>query len=263
MVLLKETADTEAKIEIDPQGKQLSFGAQKPIVNPYDEFAVEAAVSLKEKMGGDTEVIAASYGPATVKDRMMRALAMGADRGALVVAPSGEALDGLALAQVFAALAKKEDVQMIWCGKQAIDDDNMHMVPMLAEKLGWGHVNVVGAMEWNGTDGFTNLAREVDGGQTEHYTAKLPLVLGANKSLNKPRYAPVPKVLQAKKKPFAQLSVEDLGLNMETLLAGVLTEVDSLELPPAKPAGRMVEGETVEAMVSNLVTLLRDEAKVL
>lgn len=262
VVLIKETPDTEAKISISGDGSELGFGTQKPIVNPYDEFAVEAAVSLKEKIGGDCEVIVAAYGPASVKERMMRALAMGGDRGVLIEAlPSP--IDSVCLAQLFAALVRKEGAELVWCGKQGIDNDNMHMVPMLGEVLGWGHVNVVGALEWDGTDGFNSISREVDGGQVEKYQAKLPLVLGANKSLNKPRYAPLPKVLQAKKKPFEMVSVADLGFSEQGLTSENFTEILNYFMPEEKPAGKIIDGDSLEAKINSLVQLLHDEAKVI
>ena len=238
----------------------METGSVKYIVNPYDEFAVEEALKIKKQLG-DAEVIITSFGGADLRERMLRALAMGADRGLLISNEGLEHADSLTIAKVLAAAVKSEDAQMVLCGKQAIDDDNMHVGPMTAELLGWPHVNVVTKMELSGNT--VHAEREVEGGQTEVYEVSLPAVFGANKSLNTPRYASLPGIMKAKKKPFDKKTPADIGVDSAALASSVKVSVDGFTPPPEKPAGKLFKDESVEAMVDKVVKLLREEAKVL
>lgn len=260
MVLVKQTPDTETKILLNGDKTQVDASDTKYIINPYDEFAVEEALKIKAN-NGDGEVIIASFGPVAAKERIIKALAMGADRGLLISNEGLENADSLVVAEVLATAAKKEGVDLVLCGKQGIDDDNMHIPTMVAEKLGWPHVNVVTKVDLNGKQ--AKVEREVEGGQVEVYDVTLPCVLGAHKSLNSPRYASLPGIMKAKKKPFDQKTPSDIGLNGSDLAQKQKVVVESYEYPSEKPQGKLFKDEAVEVMVEKVVKLLREEAKVL
>ena len=260
LVLLKQTPDTEAKIKLSGDSKSIDQAGMKYIINPYDEFAVEEALQIKAKNSG-CEVVIASFGDAGTKDRILKGLAMGADRGLLISNSGLENADSLTIAKALAGAVKAEEPTMVLCGKQGIDEDNMHVGVMVAEMMGWPHVNVVSKVELNGET--AKVEREVEGGQVEVYDVKLPAILGANKSLNTPRYASLPGIMKAKKKPFDTKTVADIGLDQGTLSSGIKVTVESYQYPPEKPAGKVFKDEPVEAMVEKVVNLLREEAKVL
>jgi electron transfer flavoprotein beta subunit len=150
---------------------------------------------------------------------------------------------------------------LVLCGRQAIDDDNMHVGTMTAELLGWPHVNVVTKLTLTGEK--AHVEREVEGGKVEVYDVNLPAVIGAHKSLNTPRYASLPGIMKAKKKPFDAKTPGDFGINAADIKSKIKVVVKSYEYPPAKPAGRLFQGEELEVMADKVVQLLRQEAKVL
>ena len=258
LVLIKQTPDTETKIRLSSDGKTVEQGDVKYIINPYDEFAIEEALKLKEKIGSG-EVVIASFGGESAKELIIKGLAMGADRGLLVSNSGAENTDSLGVAKVLAAAIKAEKADIVFCGKQAIDDDNMHVGTMTAELLGWPHVNVVTKFDLNGTT--ARVEREVEGGQVEVYDVSLPALFGTHKSLNTPRYASLPGIMKAKKKPFDVKAPSDVGVDASALKPRSITK--SFKYPPEKPKGQVFAGEPVEAMVEKVVKLLRDEAKVI
>lgn len=258
LVLIKKTPDTESKIKLSADGKSIDSSEIKNIINPYDEFAIEEALQIKERLGSG-EVVIASLGVDEDKELIIKALAMGADRGILVKNDGMQNADSLAVAKVLKKIVEAEAPQLVLCGKQAIDDDNMHVGTMLAELMGWPHVNVVNKLTVSGNDATAE--REIEGGQVEVYEFGLPAVVGANKALNTPRYASLPGIMKAKKKPLETKTVGDLGLNSGEL-AGK-TVVRSFQYPPEKPKGKLFKDEPVEEMVAKVVRLLREEAKVI
>ncbi len=259
LVLLKQTPDTEAKVSPKGDGTGLDI-AGTIITNPYDEFAVEEALKVKEK-NGSGEVVIVSCGPADIKERMIKALAMGADRGVYIDNTGLEDADSLTTARLIAAAVKAENADLVFSGKQGIDADNMHVGIMVAELLGWPHVNVVNKFELEGKT--ARVEREVEGGQVEVYQVELPAVIGANKSLNTPRFASLPGIMKAKKKPLDVKKPSDLGLDLGQLKSEIKAQIVSYNKPPQKPAGKVFKGESVEEMVSKVVKLLREEAKVI
>lgn len=261
VVLLKQTPDTETKIKISGSGDSIDHSDTKYIINPYDEFAIEEALQVKEKSGGTPEVIIMSFGDDKARELIIKGLAMGGDRGVLISNSGLESADSLTIAKVLAAAVKAEGASLVLCGRQAIDDDNMHVGTMAAELLGWPHVNVVTKLTLSGET--AQVEREVEGGKVEVYEVSLPAVFGAHKSLNIPRYASLPGIMKAKKKPFDSKSPSDFGLDATNLAAGVKVAVAGYEYPPAKPAGKIFQGEDVEVMVEKVVKLLREEAKVI
>jgi electron transfer flavoprotein beta subunit len=258
VVLVKQTPDTETRIKLSGDNKSVESGDTKYIINPYDEFAIEEALKIKEKLGAG-EVVIASFGDDKTKELIVKGLAMGADRGLLISNAGLENLDSLAVSKILAGAIKAENPSIVFCGKQAIDDDNMHVQTMVAELLGWPHVNVVTKLEISGQT--AKAEREVEGGQVEVYDVTLPAVFGAHKSLNTPRFASLPGIMKAKKKPFDTKAPGDFGVDGNSLKAK--TVITGYKYPPEKPKGKIFQGEPVEAMVEKVVKLLREEAKII
>lgn len=254
MVLLKRTPDTEARIKLSADGKAIDDEGVQYILNPYDEFALEEALQIKEKVGTG-EVIACSYGTEASREIIVRGLAMGADRGLLITA--AEPRDSLGISKVLAKAVEKEQPDIVLCGKQGIDDDNMHVGVMVAEYLGWPHVNVVNKLTLN--ERTATIEREIEGGQMEIYETQLPLIVGANKALNSPRYVSLPGIMKAKRKPLDVLTAAELGV----ATAASKSEIVGYQYPPAKPPGKLLKDKPLEEMVDEVVRLLREEAKVI
>jgi electron transfer flavoprotein beta subunit len=261
VVLLKQTPDTETKIKIEGSGAGIDHSDTKFIINPYDEFAIEEALQIKEKAGGAPEVVIMSFGDEKARELIIKGLAMGGDRGVLISNAGLESADSLTVAKVLAAAVKAEGASVVLCGRQAIDDDNMHVGTMTAELLDWPHVNVVTKLTLAGEK--ATVEREVEGGKIEVYDVALPAVFGAHKSLNTPRYASLPGIMKAKKKPFDSKNPGDYGLDAGNLKSKFKVAVKGYEYPPAKPAGKLFQGEDVAVMVDKVVKLLREEAKVI
>ncbi|MCX6128620.1 MAG: electron transfer flavoprotein subunit beta/FixA family protein [Proteobacteria bacterium] len=260
LVFLKKTPDTETKIQISSSNTAIETSDVKFIINPYDEYAIEEAIQIKEK-NASAEVVIASFGDESVRELIIKGLAMGGDRGLLISNEGLADADSLTIAKILAAAVKKESPDLVLLGKQAIDDDNMHVGPMLAELLGWPHVNVVNKLSLDATQATAE--REAEGGLIEVYKFPLPAVIGANKSLNSPRYAALPGIMKAKKKPFDVKTPADFGLDKAQLQGKVKVVVKAYQYPPQKQSGQIFQGEPVDLMVAKVVKLLREEAKVI
>lgn len=252
VVVLKQTFDTEEKIVI--QDGKISEEGVEFIINPYDEYAVEEAIKLKEEHGGEVTVI--SIGPDRAESALRTALAMGADKAVLV---DDESLfgDEFTTAKVLAAVAKKVGFDIILGGQMAVDSGAGQGGPRLAEELGINHVSTAVKLEVNGTS--VRVERDVEG-DLEVVETSLPVLITAQQGLNEPRYPSLPGIMKAKKKPLERLSADDLGLSAEDVKAK--TEIVDQSLPPKKQAGRILSGE-LSAQASELVQLLRNEAKVI
>lgn len=252
VVVLKQTFDTEEKIVI--QDGKISEEGVEFIINPYDEYAVEEAIKLKEEHGGEVTVI--SIGPDRAESALRTALAMGADKAVLV---DDESLfgDEFTTAKVLAAVAKKVGFDIILGGQMAVDSGAGQGGPRLGEELGINHVSTAVKLEVNGTS--VRVERDVEG-DLEVVETSLPVLITAQQGLNEPRYPSLPGIMKAKKKPLERLSADDLGLSAEDVKAK--TEIVGQSLPPKKQAGRILSGE-LSAQASELVQLLRNEAKVI
>lgn len=246
-VCVKRVPDTETRVKIGSDGKSIDPAGVKFVVNPYDEFAVEEALQLKEKAGSG-EVVVYCVGAKVCQETIRTALAMGADRGVLLETNSLPA-DGLGVAKALAAALKDQEFDIVLFGKMAIDDYNHQVGPMVAELLDLPCVTTVAHLEI--ADGSGTADREIEGG-IEVVEFPLPAVLTTDKGLNEPRYPALKGIMAAKKKPLdvEQVSLEGAGL-----------EAVSLSLPPERAAGKIV-GEGPDA-VPELVRLLKTEAKVL
>jgi len=246
-VCVKRVPDSEARIRIAADGKGIEESGVKFVLNPYDEYAVEEALKLKEATGSG-EVVAVSVGPDSAQETIRTALAMGADRGVLLKAGSLP-LDPLPVAQALAAELKDGGYDLVLFGKVAIDDSSHAVGVMVAELLGLPCVSAVAHLTV--ADGKGHGEREIEGG-VEAVEFALPAVVTADKGLNEPRYPALRGIMMAKKKP---LEVKDAALGSGGL------EVVSLAYPPERKAGRIV-GEGPDA-VPALVDALKNEAKVL
>ena len=257
IVCLKEVPDTETRIEVQA-GSIVEEGVQY-VVNPYDEFALEEALTWQEKLGGKVTLL--SLGPERARESILKGLAMGADE---VYHLSDEAFlggDAFATAKALAAaITKLGDYDAIFCGKQAVDADNASVGIMLAQMLNLPHVSVASKVEIS--DGTARVERDIEGGK-EVVELPLPAVITAQKGLNEPRYPSFRGIRQARKKPFNQWTVADVGLDAADVgAAGAKLEVVEILPPPERPPGRIVPGEPAEA-AKEVVRLLREEAKVI
>ena len=246
LVAVKRVIDYNVKARVKADGSAVDLANVKMSMNPFDEIAVEEAVRLKEA-GIVTEVVAVSCGLAACQETLRTAMAIGADRGILV--ETDAELQPLAVAKLLKAVAQQEGPQLIILGKQAIDDDSNQTGQMLAALLGWPQGTF--ASKITVVDGKLAVAREVDGG-TETVELTLPAVVTSDLRLNEPRYATLPNIMKAKKKPLVTLKPADLGVDV----APRLTTLKVSE-PAKRQAGVMV------ADVAALVAKLKNEAKVI
>lgn len=253
-VCIKQVPDTETKIKIAADSKGIDTSSIKWIVNPYDEYAIEEAVKLKEGNAGST-VTVFTVGPKKRAGEVLRtALAMGADEGVIIDAP--ETIDPLTTAKALAAAIKQDGgYDLILTGKSAIDDNASSVGPMLAQQLGIAHAAVVTKLTVS--PGVVIAEREVEGGTREISQIQTPALIAATKGLNSPRYASLPGIMKAKKKVLKELDLAGLGVEDKSY-----TVLSQLRLPPEKPAAKILSG-AVDQQVSELVRLLRNEAKAL
>ncbi|NLL18172.1 MAG: electron transfer flavoprotein subunit beta/FixA family protein [Clostridia bacterium] len=252
VVLIKQTFDTEAKIQLTGDGKVNDQGVNL-IMNPYDEFAVEEAIRIKEAKGGEVTIV--SLGGDKAQEAVRQALAMGADKAVLVNDPALEGADHYVVAKVLAKVLEGMEYDLILTGWVAIDDQSSQVPGRLAEVLGLPQANVVTKLEVE--DGKVVCHREGDG-SVEVLEVPLPAVVTAQKGLNEPRYPSLKGIMQAKKKELKKVSLGDLGLPAEEAKAKVV----GYQLPEARQAGKVVEGEPAET-VSQLIEFLTKEAKVI
>ena len=250
---LKQVPDTETQIKVAADGKSIQTSDIKWVMNPYCEFGVEEALRMKEKFKGTVTVVSA--GPARVVESLRTALAMGADKAIHIETESTE-MDALTTAQLLAAAIKDIKFDVITCGQRAVDNDQAQVGAALAEVLDIPHVALVVKCEFADDGSSAKLHRPIEG-QTMVYESGLPFLLTTQKGLNEPRYASLPGIMKAKKKPMAKTNPADLGVTLGSRL-----EVSAITPPPSRAAGKIVDGETAEEKAVKLVQLLHDEAKV-
>ncbi len=246
LVAVKRVVDYNVKIRVKPDNTGVELQNVKMSMNPFDEIAVEEGVRLKEA-GKIEELIAVSIGPSQSQETIRTALAMGADRGILV--ESDEEVQPLAVAKILKAVCEKENPDIVIVGKQAIDDDSNQTGQMLAALLDWPQATFASKLDLG--DGSAQVTREIDGG-LETIKVKLPMVMTTDLRLNEPRYASLPNIMKAKKKPIDTMSASDLGVDAAPRLKTLKVE---------EPAKR--EGGVKVADVAELVDKLKNEAKVI
>ncbi len=257
IVCVKQVPDTETRVRIAPSGNAISEAeVANWIVSPYDEFAIEEAIRIKEAKGA--EVVLITVGPDRAQAALRTGLAMGADSAIHVKDAAFEATDTLGTARALAAAIRKTaPFDLVLCGQQGVGGDNSQVPGMLAELLDLPQVTVAVKIEVQ--EGQVLVEREVDGGR-ESWQTPLPAVISAQKGLNEPRYASLKGIMAAKKKPIQALDAAALGLDAAALAPKV--EVRAMELPPARPPVKMIEGDP-DAQARELLRLLHEEAKVI
>ncbi|MDA9407639.1 electron transfer flavoprotein subunit beta/FixA family protein [Bradyrhizobium sp. CCBAU 45384] len=246
LVPVKRVVDYNVKVRVKGDGSGVELANVKMSMNPFDEIAVEEALRLKEA-GKATEVVVVSIGPAQASETIRTGLAMGADRGILVKAEG--TVEPLAVAKILKKVAEEEQPGLVILGKQAIDDDSNQTGQMLAALLGWAQATFASKLEVEGSD--FKVTREVDGG-LQTVKLKGPAIVTTDLRLNEPRYASLPNIMKAKKKPIAEKAVADYGVDVTARLEVLKT---------AEPAGRKAGVKVKD--VAELVSKLKNEAGVL
>ena len=246
LVAVKRVVDYNVKVRVKADNSGVDLANVKMSMNPFCEIAVEEAVRLKEK-GVATEIIAVSVGPTAAQEQLRTALALGADRAVLV--ESAEELSSLNIAKLLKGVVDKEEPQLVILGKQAIDSDNNQTGQMLAALSGYAQGTFASEVAVDG--GQVKVTREIDGG-LQTVDLKLPAIVTTDLRLNEPRYASLPNIMKAKKKPLETLKPEDLGVSIKACLKTV-----KVEAPAARSAGIKVK------TVDELVDKLKNEAKVI
>lgn len=258
VVLLKRVPDTESKITIRDNAvvtEGLNF-----VLDPYGEYGLEKALQLVEKHGGKVTLVL--FGPADAKETIRKGLAVGADEAIHIVDPALEGGDAGATAQVLAAALKKIPFDMVWTGKQAVDQDHAQVPMRVAELLDLPHVNSIIEFEVSADGKSARCVREVDG-ERDVMVTTFPAVLTAQQGLGEIRYPSLKGIMGAKKKPITDWNAAALGLDPATSgKAGAHIELVALDPPAARPPGKMISGDAATA-AQELARLLRQEAKVI
>lgn len=252
LVLLKQTFDTEEKIIL--KDGQISEEGVEFVINPYDEYAVEEAIKIKEELGGEVTIL--SIGPERTETSIRTALAMGADKAILVDDPEVFG-DEYTTAKVLANLIKGETYDLIIAGNVAVDDGSGQVPQRISELLGIPVISTAVKIELNGNN--VTVHRDVEG-DTEIVEAELPVIITAQQGLNDPRYPSLPGIMKAKKKPLEHKNGGEIGVSNTDI--GAKTETKAIYLPPKKEAGKILTGE-LKDQAKELVQLLHSEAKVI
>lgn len=260
ITLLKRVPDTEARILINREGTGIQEEGIKFVINPYDEYAVEEGLRLREKMGGDSKVTVVCMGGEEATEMIRTALAMGADDAVHICDPALTSSEPFGTASVLAAAIKEEGFDIIFCGKQSVDDDMAQIQSIVAEMLDIPQVNVVAEFEMAEGGDKAILRRRIEGGD-ERVETQIPVIISCEKGLNEPRYASLPGIMKAKKKEIRKKTLSDLGF--DGMPGGVRSKI--LNWLPLSKGGEctMVEAEELGDAVKELVRMLREEAKVI
>jgi electron transfer flavoprotein beta subunit len=254
LVCIKQVPDTATQVKVGAGSRAIDTAGITWIVSPYDEFAVEEALRIKEKRG-QGEVVAVSLGPDRVKEALRSCLAMGCDRAIHLNDPAWAEADTLMTARALAAVVKQEAPALVLCGRQAIDDDMGAVTAQLAELLGWPSAAWIMEETVDAAGTSIRVGRQVEGG-LEVFDMPLPAIVSAQKGLNEPRYPTLKGIMGAKKKEIKDVKATDLGMAAEPPQLSVV----GLEALPPRPPGRIIQGD-VPTAVKELVRALREDAK--
>lgn len=246
LVPVKRVIDYNVKVRVKSDNTGVELANVKMSMNPFDEIAIEEATKLKEA-GTATEVVAVSIGPSQCQETLRTAMAIGADRGILI--ETDETVEPLAVAKLLKAVIGEESPDLVIMGKQAIDDDSNQTGQMMAEMLGWGQATFASKVDIDGST--AKVTREIDGG-LETLSVNTPAIITTDLRLNEPRFASLPNIMKAKKKPMETKSPTDYGVDIAPR-----TEVLKVEEPAGREAGEIV------ADVDTLIDKLKNEAKVI
>lgn len=255
-VLVKQVPDSETRINLKEPAPRLDDSAFTRVLNPYDAFAVEEAVRIKERTPG-SDVTAVTIGTDRVKEMLKKdCLAVGCDRAVIVDDPALKDVDEMGTAQVLAAVLKREKYDLILCGIKAIDDDSAQVGILVAELLGLPHVSGVTKLDL--AEGSLTARREIEGGK-EVVEAPLPAVVTCSKGLNEPRLPSLPNIMKAGMKPMQKLTCAELGLQPPARTY----EIRQFSPPPPRGKCKLVQADDPAAAARELARLLREEAKVI
>jgi electron transfer flavoprotein beta subunit len=246
LVPIKRVPDPATTIRVLPDGRGIATDNIKWVINPFDEIALEEALRIKERQGSG-DVVLVSIGQQAWQEQLRTGLAMGADRAILVKAD--QPLDTFAISRILAKIVSDEKPELVIIGKQAIDDDSNQVGQILAELLGWPQATFASKIEI--ADGRCTVIREADGG-LETVAFPLPAVITTDLRLNEPRYASLPGIMKARKKPLKEIPVESLGLDLKPRM-----KIRTMKAPEKRQAGRKL------GSVQELVQALHTEAKVI
>jgi electron transfer flavoprotein beta subunit len=263
VVCAKQVPATDSKLQIASNGNEIERSNLSYVVNPYDEFAVEAALQFKERIGGEVTVVSLrAHAQQKPEDALRTCLAMGADKAILLADPAFEGGDSLSTAIALAAALRRLTFDLVLCGKQAVDDDGATVGIQMAELLGIPHVAVVNKLDLSPEGRSAVAHRQIEGG-IEVTEVPLPALITCQKGLNEPRYPSLPGIMKAKQKPLETWNRETLGLTEDEVGAkGARTQTLRLEPPPPRPNGRVLTGDARTAILE-LVRALHEEAKVI
>jgi len=257
IVLLKQVPSTESIIEIAADGTSIKTDEVKWVTNPYDEFAVEEALRIREAHGGTVTIL--TLGREKASEAVRTALAMGADKGVLITDPALEGCDNLTTAKVLAAAAKQLPCDLIIAGQRAVDDDAYAVGAAVAEAFQIPSISMVTKVEIE--DQRIRCHHTIDGG-IGVVEAPLPVLITTQRGLNEPRYASLPGIMKAKKKPLDMPSLADLGFDEESLAQSKI-KITALNMPPERQGGMVIEGETPQEKAAELVRILHEKEKVI
>jgi electron transfer flavoprotein beta subunit len=254
-VCIKSTPDADTRIKIAAGATGIETAGIKWVISDYEKAALEQGAQLKEKLGG--ECVLYSVGSGDTEKNLRDGLALGADRAVMVDDPATKGTDALGVAKALAAAIKADGLDLVLCGRQATDDENVQVPAMLAELLGWPHVSITTALSIEGNE---FLASRNMGGATEKVRGALPVVISAEDTLATPRYVKLPEIMKAKAKKLEKKNLAALGLSAAEVAPA--TTFVAFGPPPARPAGKKLTGD-LPSQVKELVRLLREEAKVI
>jgi electron transfer flavoprotein beta subunit len=257
---IKYVPDTETKVRVKPGAREIEKEGVNYVVNPYDEFAVEEALKIKEKFGeGSVTVISMGYKKA--EEGIRTCLAMGADRGIHIIEEDIEHTDPYTIAKLLYRVIKDLDYNIILCGRQAIDDDSAQVGSILAEFLNIPQGTFIRKLSISDDKKSAIVERDIEGGSMR-IEVSLPAIFTTDKGLNEPRYPSLPGIMKAKKKEIKVMNYNELGLSDDEIgEKGSKIRILEMFLPPERKAGKIIEGEIPDAC-KELVKLLREEAKV-
>jgi electron transfer flavoprotein beta subunit len=255
-VLMKRVPDTASVFKIGSDNKSVDTAGLKYVISPYDEHAIEEGIKLREA-GKAEEVIVITVGPEGSQETIRTALAMGADRAVLVKDPATQGVNSRGVAMILAGAVKKEGAELVFAGKQAVDDDASQVPERVAEILEIPHASVVTAFELNGNSAVVE--REIEGGSMK-IEVPLPALFTIQKGINTPRYPTLPNIMKAKKKEIKDTTLADLGLTADQIASGIV--IEGMALPRQDRLNKVLQG-TSEERVKQLLSILREEEKVL
>jgi len=259
VICVKQVPDTETKIRV--KDGQIDHSATKHVVNPYDEYAIEEGLRIKERLG-EGKITLITTGPERAKDALKSGLAVGSDEAIHLIDEAFEGSDPYATALILSKALKKMDLDIIFCGKQGVDEDHAQVGIILAELLDIPHVSVVTKLEIADDRKSIVAHREVEGGH-EMVESPLPAVITTQKGLNEPRYASIKGIMAVKKKVIPEWNAEEIGVEKDHVgLDAAKIAFEEVSLPPERVAGKVFDEDPVQDAVK-VAHLLRDEAKIL